>query len=164
MWWLLEMYCSGSLVGLQTTEAGVPGSNPASLTVENSEDRQSHCKVSGQRGRPPLRPKKILKKLFTFHTLKIWKFLDRNVSSHADVEMIVKNVFNSQNDAALVTTVRMMWHWSLQSGWCGTGHYCVMDNVLGTPTWLLLLQSKRCCDYASNHSKVLNVVLCDNTT
>ena len=35
--------CGGSLVALQTTEAVVPGSNPASLTVENSEDRQSHC-------------------------------------------------------------------------------------------------------------------------
>ena len=31
------------MVTLQTTEAAVPGSNPASLTVENSEDRQSHC-------------------------------------------------------------------------------------------------------------------------
>ena len=31
-------------VALQTTEAMVPGSNPASLTVKNSEDRQrSHC-------------------------------------------------------------------------------------------------------------------------
>ena len=48
--------CGGSLVALQTTEAVVPGSNPASLTAENSEDRQSHCvycRISGQRGRPP---------------------------------------------------------------------------------------------------------------
>ena len=38
------MSCGGgSLVALQTTEAVVPGSNPASLTVKNSEDRQSHC-------------------------------------------------------------------------------------------------------------------------
>ena len=56
--------CGGSLVALQTTEAAVPGSNSASLTVENSEDRQSHCvlvycKISGQRGRPPPRAKKI---------------------------------------------------------------------------------------------------------
>ena len=34
--------CGGSLVALQTTETVVPGSNPASLTVENSEDRQNH--------------------------------------------------------------------------------------------------------------------------
>ena len=49
------------LVVLQTTEAVVPGSNPASLRVENSEDRQSHCaycKILGQRERPPLRQKK----------------------------------------------------------------------------------------------------------
>ena len=34
----------------------VPGSNPASLTEVNSEDRQSHCeycKISGQKGKPP---------------------------------------------------------------------------------------------------------------
>ena len=37
MWWRI-----GTVV-LQTSEAVVPGSNPASLTVENSEDRQSHC-------------------------------------------------------------------------------------------------------------------------
>ena len=34
--------CGGSLAALQTTEALVPGSNPAFLTVKNSEDRQSH--------------------------------------------------------------------------------------------------------------------------
>ena len=28
-----------------TSEAVVPGSNPASLTVENSENRQGHCVV-----------------------------------------------------------------------------------------------------------------------
>ena len=37
------MRCSSSLVALQITEAVVPGSNPASLTMENSEDRQSQC-------------------------------------------------------------------------------------------------------------------------
>ena len=45
MWWLI-----------QTTEAVVPSSNPASLTLENYEDRQSlcvYCKISGQRGKPP---------------------------------------------------------------------------------------------------------------
>ena len=59
MWW--SWRCGGSSVALQTTEAVVPGSNPASLTVENSEDRQSHCvycKISGQRGRPPPEAKK----------------------------------------------------------------------------------------------------------
>ena len=35
--------CGGSLVALQTTEAVISGSNPAFLTVENSENRQSHC-------------------------------------------------------------------------------------------------------------------------
>ena len=53
------------MVALQTAEAVVPGSNPASLTVENSEDRQSHCeycKISGQRGRPPRGQKKIERK------------------------------------------------------------------------------------------------------
>ena len=40
-WWR----CSGSLVALWTSEAVVPDSNPASLIVENSEDKdmQSHC-------------------------------------------------------------------------------------------------------------------------
>ena len=48
--------CGVSLVMIQTTEAVVPSSNPASLTLENYEDRQSHCvycKISGQRGKPP---------------------------------------------------------------------------------------------------------------
>ena len=47
------------MAALQTTEAVVPGSNPASLTVKNSEDRQIHCvycKISGAEG-----PKKIEK-------------------------------------------------------------------------------------------------------
>ena len=42
--------CGGSLVALLTTEAVVPGSNLVSLTVKNSEDRQSHfvyCKNIG---------------------------------------------------------------------------------------------------------------------
>ena len=54
--------CDGSLVALQTTEAVVPGSNPASLTLENSEDRQSHCvycKISMQKGKPLLEARKI---------------------------------------------------------------------------------------------------------
>ena len=54
------------LVVLQTTEFVLPGSNPASLTVENSEDRQSHCvycKISGQRRSTlPPEPKKRYKK------------------------------------------------------------------------------------------------------
>ena len=53
--------CGGSLAALQTTEAVVPVSNPASLKVKNSEDRQSHsvyCKISGQRGKPPPKTKK----------------------------------------------------------------------------------------------------------
>ena len=29
--------CGGSMIALQTAEAVIPGSNPASLTVENSE-------------------------------------------------------------------------------------------------------------------------------
>ena len=71
MWWLNRRCggsfrrCGGSLVALQTTEAVVPGSNPASLTVENSEDRQSHCvycKISGQSGRPPPKAKKKIEK------------------------------------------------------------------------------------------------------
>ena len=35
--------CGGQLVALQTTEAVVPGSNPASLTVKYPEDRHGHC-------------------------------------------------------------------------------------------------------------------------
>ena len=49
------------MAALQTTEAVVPGSNPASLTVKNSEDRQSHCvycKSRGREGDLPLRQKK----------------------------------------------------------------------------------------------------------
>ena len=38
-----EEGCGGSFVALQTTQAVVPGSNSAPLTVENSEYRQSHC-------------------------------------------------------------------------------------------------------------------------
>ena len=34
--------CGGSMIALQTAEAVILGSNPASLTVENSECRQSH--------------------------------------------------------------------------------------------------------------------------
>ena len=34
---------NGLVVLLQTTESVVPGSNPASFTVENSEDRQNRC-------------------------------------------------------------------------------------------------------------------------
>ena len=45
MWWLTGDVHGGSLVALQTTKAVVPGSNPASLIVKNSEDRQSHCVV-----------------------------------------------------------------------------------------------------------------------
>ena len=48
MWWVIRCV-------LQTTETVVPGSYPASLTLKNSEDRQSHCvycKISGKRGRP----------------------------------------------------------------------------------------------------------------
>ena len=46
----------GQLVALQTTEAVVPGSNPASLTVKYPEDRHGHCtyfKTLGQRWKPP---------------------------------------------------------------------------------------------------------------
>ena len=44
-------------------QAVVPGSNPASLTKENSEDRQSvlvpvYSKISRQRGKPPPETKK----------------------------------------------------------------------------------------------------------
>ena len=57
----LYVMWGGSLAALQNTEALVTGSNPASLTVKNSEDRQSHCvycKISGQRGKPPPGAKK----------------------------------------------------------------------------------------------------------
>ena len=51
-----------ALVALQTTEAVVPDSNPSSVTVENSEDRQSHCvkRVNSRvrEGSLPLSPKK----------------------------------------------------------------------------------------------------------
>ena len=70
---IFKWKCGGSLVALQTTEAVVPGSNPSSLTVENSEDRQSHCvycKISGWRGRPPPGAQKREKK----------KFLDINLA------------------------------------------------------------------------------------
>ena len=40
--------CGGSLVVLQNTEALVPGSNPASLTVINSEERQNHSVYTEQ--------------------------------------------------------------------------------------------------------------------
>ena len=46
---------------LQTTEAVVPGSNPVSLTVENSEDRVTVVYTVKSRGRVgdlPLGPKK----------------------------------------------------------------------------------------------------------
>ena len=63
--------CGSSLVVLQTTEAVVPGSNLASLRVENSEDRQSHCvycTILGQIGRPPLgAQKKVEKKINMVH-------------------------------------------------------------------------------------------------
>ena len=58
--------CGGSLAALQNTEAVVPGSNTASLTEENSEDKQSHCvmtvyeytvKSRGREGDLPLRQK-----------------------------------------------------------------------------------------------------------
>ena len=55
--------CGGSLVALQTPEAVVPGSNPASLTVENSENRQSHGvyvvhnTILGQKGKTSTRGK-----------------------------------------------------------------------------------------------------------
>ena len=64
------------MAALQTTEAVVPGSNPASLTVKNSEDRQSHCvycKSRGREGDLPLRPKKEREKkislLLVFSTI-----------------------------------------------------------------------------------------------
>ena len=81
MWWLLRR-CSGSMVAFQTTEPVIPGSNPASM--ENSEDRQSHCvysKISGQRGREgdlPLGPKKIEKKKKYLKNLD--NFLDSELS------------------------------------------------------------------------------------
>ena len=71
VWYCLYRRCGGSLVALQTTEAMVPGSNPASLRVENSEARQSHCvhcKILGQRGRPPPEAKK--KKRYCLYPLR----------------------------------------------------------------------------------------------
>ena len=72
MWWLIgdvvaHRRCGGSLVALQTTEAVVPGSNPASLTVKNSEDRQGvysvfTVKSLGRKGNLPLRKKNKAKK------------------------------------------------------------------------------------------------------
>ena len=53
------------MVALQTTEAVVPGSNPASLTLKNSRGQAEslcvYCKISGQRGKPPLEVKKRLR-------------------------------------------------------------------------------------------------------
>ena len=62
-----------SVAALQTTEATDPGSNTAPITVNNSEDRQSHCvycKISGQRGKLPPAAKKRKEQLFKY-------FLDR---------------------------------------------------------------------------------------
>ena len=55
--------CGGSLVALQATDTVVPGLNPASLIVENSEYRQGHysmysVKISGQRCKPTPEAKK----------------------------------------------------------------------------------------------------------
>ena len=57
--------CGGSLVALQATDTVVPGLNPASLIVENSEYRQGHysmysVKISGQRCKPTPEAKKSL--------------------------------------------------------------------------------------------------------
>ena len=47
------------MVALKTTEAMVPGSNPAATIVENSENRLSHNGTSGgNEGNPPTRRKK----------------------------------------------------------------------------------------------------------
>ena len=47
------------MVALKTTEAMVPGSNPAATIVENSENRLSHNVTSGgNEGNPPTRRKK----------------------------------------------------------------------------------------------------------
>ena len=58
------------MVVLQTTEAVVPGLNPVSLTVENSEDRQSHfayCKNLGAEWETsPWGQKNIIKKQIFF--------------------------------------------------------------------------------------------------
>ena len=66
MWWLIG-------IALQTTKAVVPGSNPASHTVKNSEDRQrSHCvylKISGQREGPP--PERKRKKIYDLPKLAL---------------------------------------------------------------------------------------------
>ena len=53
---MAQSRCGCSLIALQTIEAVVPGSNPGSLTMENSEDRTGHCvdcKISAPRRRPP---------------------------------------------------------------------------------------------------------------
>ena len=74
MWWVIRCV-------LQTTETVVPGSYPASLTLKNSEDRQSHCvycKISGKRGRPTPEAKffffffaKLRKRKFCSHPLYV---------------------------------------------------------------------------------------------
>ena len=47
------------MVALKTTEAMVPGSNPAATIVENSENRLSHNVTSGgNEGNSPTRRKK----------------------------------------------------------------------------------------------------------
>ena len=71
---LVEIFCGGSWAALQTTEAVVP----ASLTVNNSEDRQSHCVmcnvyiVKSREGNLPLKPKKEEEKKLVLKCQSYW--------------------------------------------------------------------------------------------
>ena len=79
MWWLIDWRCGGSLVAFQTTKAVILGSNPASLTLENSEDRQSHCvhtgytvKSLGKEGDLPSEAKKTFLYTLQYETLDLY--------------------------------------------------------------------------------------------
>ena len=71
MW---QWRCGGSLVALQTTEAAVPGSNPASLTVEKTlrtgRVTVYSVKSQGGEGDLPLRQKTQLGKCQICFSLK----------------------------------------------------------------------------------------------
>ena len=60
------------MVALKTTEAMVPGSNPAATIVENSENRLSHYVTSGgNEGDLPTRRKKEEEKIIIFSVLAL---------------------------------------------------------------------------------------------
>ena len=78
--------CGGSLVVLQTAEAVVPGSNPASLTVKKLEDRQSHCvyckNLGAERETSPWGKKIVLIKIHGWIIKFYFLFLQTNWRHH----------------------------------------------------------------------------------